>query len=130
MAKFNYFGAIQSREEAEKAIKETTWVLYGLGALTVVVSYFVLHSLIFDGFIWIVLGFLLSIFKNRVVAATLLLFAVFTFCTTILAAAGVVEGGTNIYLAAALVAIAYRVWQAVSFLKKNPPVSAPAVAAQ
>ncbi len=119
MAKTNYFGPVQSTEEAEKTLKEMVWVLYGLGALSIGVAYFLMPSMIFDGVVWVILGFLLSKFRNKIVAGLIIAFALVSFGSTILAKAGVLEGGQNIFLAAIVLWASYRVWMAVSYLKKN-----------
>lgn len=119
MAKNNWFSPIQDIREAEKTLKESAWSLVGLGFLHILLGYFFIPAVIPDGFIWIILGALLFKFKNRILAVIIGLFSLVTLVVTFLAKAGVTEGGQNIFLAAILVWVSYRIWLSISLLKKS-----------
>ena len=116
--KTKFFGPITTKEEAHKVLKEASWAFYFVGGLNLLVGYFLLPSVIVDGVIWVVMGFLLSQFQNKIMAGIIGLFACITLVITFMARFGAAEGGTNIFLAILLVYVAYRVWMAVNYLKK------------
>jgi hypothetical protein len=126
-----WFYPLYSWDDASAAIKETSTVFFGVAALQLAVVVLLLkeYANIADVVLLVVLAFLVRRFHSRVAAVLLLLL--------VLAEAGVTvagklnpelrSGGTNIFLAAALVAAALRGVQATFKLRRLPRSESPSL---
>lgn len=114
-----WFGKIESREDALKVIKDSSNAFYVIAAIQAGIGVFLAPSMILDGVIYAVLGFLLRKFNSRIVAVLLLLFsalAVFATVSNQFGRDG--TGGSNIVLAVIILWAAVRAVQATFKLPK------------
>ena len=117
--KNQWFGKIESREDALKVIKDSSNGFYVIAAIQAGIGVFLAPSMILDGVIYAVLGFLLRKFNSRVVAVLLLLFSalsVFATASNQFGRGG--TGGSNIVLAVIILWAAVRAVQATFKLPK------------
>ena len=114
------FGKIETKEDALKVIKDTAIAFYVVAALQIVLAFFIGLGAIIDGFIYIVLAFLLQKFNSKIVAALLLVITgigvVFTFMNRF----GDGQGGRNIFLALVMIWASIRAVQATFSLSTLP----------
>lgn len=117
--KNNWFGKIETREEALKVIKDSSIGFYFLALLQIVIGYFLLEaSAIIDGVIFAILAFLLRKFNSMVIAILLLLLSVAAVVVTGINKFGGGSGGRNMTLAIIMIWVSVRAVQASIKLHK------------
>ena len=117
--KNNWFGKIETREEALKVIKDSSNGFYFLAVLQIVIGYFLLGaSAIVDSVILAILAFLLRKFNSMVVAILLLLLSLAGIVVTGINRFGGGTGGRNIILAVIMIWVSVRAVQATLKLHK------------
>jgi len=108
-----WFSKIETKEHAERAIKEVSYALYVVAVIDALIGLFWQgRSMILEALFVALLGFLLQRSKSRSVALVAAAYAVFVCGLTIAAKAGVYHGsgGTNVVLA---LIVAYTAWRGV-----------------
>ena len=116
--KNNWFGKIETREEALKIVKNISIGFYFVAALQLVLGFLLFGVYgIFDGIAFFVLTFLLHKFNSRAVAVILLLLSVAVLVSTAINKFTDGMGGRNIALAAIMIWASFRAFQATTKLK-------------
>jgi len=72
-----------------------------------------------DAIIYIFLGLFLYQIKSQIAAWLMFIYAIGVFIITALAKAGIMEGGTNIFLAAMIIWISFRAIKATTYLETH-----------
>lgn len=120
--KFNVLiDKIDTKEKALVIVKETSWLyILFLPILIIIFSFWLGNTFaLLDVVIYVFLGLFLYQTKSRIVAGLMLIFALWVLVVTVLAKAGVMEGGTNIILAALVVLVSFRAIKATTYLRAN-----------
>lgn len=116
--KNTWFAKIETREDALSVIKDTSNNFYFLALIQTIFGYLIAGPLaIVDGIIFVFLGFLLRKYNSRFVSAIMIVISLFIISST---SANIISGagGTNMWLAVAMLWISIRAWQATSKLRK------------
>lgn len=114
-----WFGKIETKEEALKAIKDASNGFYFLAVLQITVGYFFLGVLVMiDGVIFAILAFLLRKFNSTAVAVLLLLLTIVGAVVTGINKFEGGAGGKNVILAVIIILMSVRAMQATIKLHK------------
>lgn len=120
--KNNWFGKIETREEAIKIIKDCSYGFFSLAVLQAVIGFALGVSLWLDAILYFILGGILLKFKSRVAAILLLLLTsgalAMTFINKINPGPASEAGGTNLFLAVMMIWVSVRAIQATFRLRK------------
>lgn len=110
--KYNWFGKIESKEDAIKVIKDSSTGFFGLAAIQFALGLVIGMEAITDGVIYAVLALLLRKFNSRVVACLLLLLSLVAVVVTGINKFSGGGGGRNVFLALIMIYVSVRAVQA------------------
>ena len=120
--KNTWFGKIETREEALKVIKDSSYGFFFIGILQAGIGFALGMNLWLDAILYLVFGGILFKFKSRVAAILLLLLTsgalVTTFLNKINPDPSSRTGGTNLFLAVIMIWISVRAIQATFKIHK------------
>lgn len=119
--KSRWFSKIETREDALKTIKDSSWAFLFVAALQGALGVLVLqqHSMLLDAAVFAVAALALRRYNSRAAAVVLLVVAFFMAGTTLANRLGIQSGGgNNIFLAAIVVWAAVRAVQATYRLRR------------
>ena len=114
-----WFDKIEDKDTALKIIKECVYCFYFIAALNVIIGFFLSLGFMIDGIIFAVCAFLLSKFKHVVIAIILLIISCASLIITMVNNLTHAKGGSNMFLAVALVWISTRAVQATVKLRRE-----------
>jgi hypothetical protein len=124
--KSGMFAKIESREDAQKMVRDAAYAFYFTAALQGVIGYFILKSMIADGVLYAVLAFSLHKSSSRIAAVLLFLLTLISFVVTIMNKIGATnQGGGNIFLASIVLIISVRAIEATFKLRGKFKEAAP-----
>ena len=117
-----WFGKIETREEALKVIKDSSYGFFFIAVLQAVIGFALGMNLWLDAVLYLIFGGILLKFKSRVAAILLLLLTsgalVMTFINKINPDPSSRTGGTNLFLAVIMIWTSIRAIQATFKLHK------------
>jgi hypothetical protein len=107
--KSSMFAKIESREDAQKMVRDASYAFYFMAVLQGVIGCFILKSMVVDGVLYAILAFFLHKFSSRIAAVLLFLMTFISFAVTIMNKIGASnQGGGNIILAIIVLIISVR----------------------
>lgn len=114
------FAPIVTRQDAEKAIKESSYSFLGLAVFQSILGYFIVGFYAFvDGFLFAFLALWLLKRKSKNAAVILLIISVINVFSTFFNRINNAPGGRNIFLTIIMLFVAYRAVKATfRFTKK------------
>ena len=114
--KNSWFGKIETREEALKVIKDSSYGFFFLAVLQAGIGFALGMNLWLDAILYLIFGAALLKFKSRIAAVLLLLLTggalVMTFLNKLNPDPSAGTGGTNLFLAAIMIWVSIRAIQA------------------
>jgi len=111
-------GKIETKDEALRAVKESSNAFIFVGAITIVAAFILDMWMIVDGLLFIILALLLRKWKSRVVGVVLLALSTVSIFVTAYNAVYEGVGGRNILLAIIIFLVSVRAVQATFKLHK------------
>ncbi|MFA5337746.1 MAG: hypothetical protein WC330_05390 [Candidatus Omnitrophota bacterium] len=116
-----WFGAIKTKDEAIRVVKEASNGFYAVAGLNIIIGIFLWKFYIIEGVIYLTVSTLLRLLKSRGAAIVLLLISVVAAISTISNFASKANGGgRNIFLAIIVLGMSIRAIQATYKFHKLP----------
>ncbi len=117
-----WYGKIETKEEALKVIKDSSYGFFFVAVLQAVIGFALGMNLWLDAILYLIFGAILLKFKSRVAAILLLLLTsgalIMTFINKINPDPSSGTGGTNLFLAVIMIWASVRAIQATFGLRK------------
>lgn len=114
-----WLNKIGTKETALLVIKECVFSFFFVAALCVIISFFLGFGYLIDGVIYAIAAALLWKFKHVAFAIVILIFTSIGLVNTAINSLTHAKGGSNVYLAVALIWASIRAVQAALFLRKE-----------